>query len=292
MQKPEQEQSENNFRSGLYLVATPIGNLRDMSLRALEVLRACDYVLCEDTRITRKLLSAYDIKAETKIYNDHSDDEKRLGITGELEEDKMIALVSDAGSPLVSDPGFKLVREARKQGLYVTTIPGACAPIAALQISGFPSDKFSFLGFLPPKMQGRKKLLEDWAGVPSTLLAFETAPRLLAALHDIGAVMGQRYVAVIREITKLYEEVQSGQIEQLIEYYKDNGPPKGEIVLVIAPPELHSYSDDDIRKLLREEMIESSTKDAVAGVSEQTGTARKHVYALALGITKEDGDDS
>ncbi|MDH5723348.1 MAG: 16S rRNA (cytidine(1402)-2'-O)-methyltransferase [Alphaproteobacteria bacterium] len=290
MQKPAQEKTREEFEAGLYLVATPIGNLQDMTLRAINVLNVCDYVLCEDMRVSRKLFSAYGIKVETKIYNDHSDEQKRQRIIEELNTGKMIALVTDAGSPLISDPGYKLVREVRKQGIYVTTIPGACAPVAAMQISGLPSDKFSFLGFLPSKTQARKKILEEWAAVPSTLVAFESASRLLATLHDIGAVMGKRYVAVIREITKIYEEVQSGEIEQLIEYYKDSGTPKGEIVLVIAPPEVRSFSDVILREMLREQMVLNSTKDAVALVSQRTGMARKHIYDLALGLAKE-GDD-
>tara|TARA_B100001989_G_scaffold247187_2_gene219060 strand:- start:996 stop:1865 length:870 start_codon:yes stop_codon:yes gene_type:complete len=287
MQKPELEQTEKELRSGLYIVATPIGSLRDITLRALDVLRQCDYILCEDSRVTGKLLAAHGIKKETRIYNDHSDEEKRLSIINALDEGKVIALVSDAGSPLVSDPGYKLTREVRKGGIYITSVPGPCAPIAAVQLSGMPSDKFSFLGFLPPKTAGRNKLLEQWKNVPSSLIVFETAPRLLASLRDICAVMKGRKVAVIREITKLYEEVQTGDIEQVVEYYKDNGAPKGEIVIVIEPPLEGAYSEDEIKDMLRTEIQGRGTKDAASIVADKVGISKKQAYDMAIEIVKE-----
>lgn len=293
-QKPDSAVTENavfqtqSLRGGLYIVATPIGNLRDITLRALDVLQAADIVLCEDTRVTGKLLAAYQIKARLRSYNDHSDDQRRDMVAKALDEGRVVALVSDAGMPLISDPGYKLVRACAGQGHYVTTVPGANAPLSALQLSALPSDQFCFLGFLPNKMQARQNFLKPWAEVPATLIAFETAPRLKAALSDIHEILGaQREVAVVREITKLYEEVKRGIPGALISYYEAERAPKGEIVLVIAPPRERVYSEDEVIELIRSELEVCRTKEAASRVSDITGWPKKDLYNMALRIVKE-----
>lgn len=288
IEKLGQNPERKNLKSGLYLVATPIGNLGDMSMRAIDVLSAADMVYCEDTRVTRKLLNAYQIKARTRSYNDHSDTALRDEIVSMVKGGEVVALVSDAGMPLISDPGYKLVVACEQAGQYVTTIPGASAPLAALQLSGLPSDQFSFLGFLPTKSKARKDVLEKWSDVPSTLMAFESAPRLVKSLHDIAAVLGGREVAVVREITKLYEEVRKATPEQLIEYYNEVGLPKGEIVLVIAPPGEKTYSEADIENLIRIELKLNSVKAAAGIVAEKTGKKKSDLYNIAVQISKED----
>ncbi len=269
-----------NLQPGLYLVATPIGNLRDITLRALDTLNAVDAILCEDTRVTIKLLQAYGIKKPMHVCNDHTEDRQRDAVLGQLAQGQKIALVSDAGTPLVSDPGYKLVREALERGIGVTALPGANAPLTALQLSGLPSDAFSFIGFLPPKAEARKKKLREWAHVPGTLIAFETGPRLEASLTGMLDVLGDRQAAVTRELTKMYEESRRGLLSELIAHYKDK-PPKGEIVVVIGAPADISASVD-IDGLLEDAMASMSLRDAVAHVAELSGRAKKEVYARAL----------
>ena len=280
--KEKEIEKPEPLRSGLYLVATPIGNLRDISLRALDVLKSADVVICEDTRVTRKLLNAYQISARVQVYNDHSNDDKRKAITDLIQEGKAIALLSDAGMPMISDPGYKLVQDCRNEDLYVTTVPGANAPLSALQLSGMPSDKFCFLGFLPSKRNARQKTLSEWMNVKASLVAFETAPRLIACLEDISTALGAREVAVVREITKLYEEVRKDKADVLIEHYRENGPPKGEIVLVIAPPEDQEISKEDINDLLKDALKTMRVKDAASFVAEQTGRKKSDLYGMAL----------
>lgn len=275
------------IRSGLYLVATPIGNMGDMSFRALDVLAQADLVACEDTRVSGKLLKYYDISAKLMSYNDHSDAGKRSEIFEAVEAGKVVALISDAGMPLISDPGYKLVCEAQERGIYVSSVPGANAPLMALQLSGLPSDSFAFIGFLPTKQGARQSLLKKWEAVPTTLIAFETAPRLVKALVDIQSVLGERLVCVTRELTKMYEEARKGSASELISHYEEHGAPKGEIVLVISPPEETELSEDDLRAALREALETMGTKDAAAHVSAQTGTAKKVLYAMALEIAKD-----
>ncbi len=270
------------LQPGLYLVATPIGNLRDMSIRAIETLSAVDIILCEDTRMTGKLLQAHGIKGKMDIYNDHTADKIRGRVLEMLAEGKRIALVSDAGMPLISDPGYKLVRDAQDLGLNVTTVPGANAALAALQLSGLPTDKFCFLGFLPPKEKARRDALREWAEVKGTLVAYETAPRLIESLEDMAAVLGDRPAAVVRELTKMYEEVRRDNLSALAGHYRNAGEPKGEIVIVIGPPEERIFSDEQIETLLQNALQNMSVKDAAAQVAEQTGMARKKVYELAL----------
>jgi 16S rRNA (cytidine1402-2'-O)-methyltransferase len=237
------------FRGGLYLVATPIGNLRDITLRALDVLAAADVIAAEDTRVSGKLLAAYDIKGKTLIsYNDHSDVRARDRLIADAAGGKVVVLISDAGMPLVSDPGYKLVCAAAEAGVYV---------------------------------------LSEWADVQSSLIVFESAQRLVKALEDIADVMGQREVAVTRELTKMYEEVRRGRAMDLVAHYREHGLPKGEIVMVIAPPEAREYGGGELEALLRAALETMSTKDAAAHVAAQTGQAKKVLYGIALRIGDE-----
>lgn len=274
------------IKAGLYLVAGPIGNLADITIRALDTLEKADGILCEDTRVSGKLLAYYGIKNKLEIYNDHSDDHKRAQILGRIQGGAALALMSDAGTPLISDPGYKLVADLTAAGLPVTSLPGANAPLTALQLSSLPSDRFSFIGFLPAKSGTRRAVLQEWSSVPSTVLAFETAPRLLKTLEDLKTLLPSRRIVVARELTKMFEEIKSGTASELKSYYEAHGLPKGEIVLVIAPPEAEDIPLVDLESLLKSALSSMSTKDAAAFVSAQTGTPRKTVYALALEITK------
>ncbi|MCM2343130.1 MAG: 16S rRNA (cytidine(1402)-2'-O)-methyltransferase [Alphaproteobacteria bacterium] len=271
---------------GLYLVSTPIGNLRDITLRALEVLAAVDAVACEDTRMTGKLLEAHGIKApKLIIYNDHSADRERSGILNMLAQGQRVALVSDAGTPLISDPGYKLVRDAQDLGLNVTSLPGANALLTALQLSAQPTDKFSFLGFLPPKEKARQDVLKEWRAVPGTLVTYETGPRLIAALSDMAKVLGpDRPAAVTRELTKMYEEVRRDTLANLVIHYEQAGEPRGEIVIVIGPGEKPAVTEDDIKARLKDLLTDLSVRDAAAQVADEMGIARKEAYDLALRV--------
>ena len=281
---------ETHLAPALYLVATPIGNLRDITLRALDVLSAADHVFCEDTRVSKKLLSAYGISKRLEVYHDHSDERVRERIISLIRAGETVALISDAGMPLISDPGYKLVRDAALAGVTVNSVPGANAPLAAMQVSGLPSDCFTFIGFLPSKQKARHDVLKEWTQVPATLVAFETASRLLKALADIDAVMGGRPVAVVREITKLYEEARRGSAVELLAHYEEHGAPKGEIVIVISPPEQADISGEALEALLRTALADSSTKEAAAQVALETGKPRKELYEMALKIiSKDDG---
>lgn len=286
-EKDQKKPETLQLRAGLYCVATPIGNLRDISMRALDVLKTADAIFCEDTRVTKKLLSFYQITARLHRYNDHSDENARDGITQMIQQGKSVALVSDAGMPLISDPGYKLICDCQREGLYITTIPGANAPLCALQLSGLPSDKFCFLGFMPAKSSARRKMLSEWDAVKASLIAFETAPRLVASLEDIAASLGNREVAVVREITKLYEEARRGNVEDLISAYKEEGQPKGEIVLVIAPAEDKELSDDELLGMLRDALSTMKVKQAASFVAEKTGGKKSDLYNMALAIKKE-----
>jgi 16S rRNA (cytidine1402-2'-O)-methyltransferase len=273
--------------AGLYLVATPIGNLRDMPQRGIDTLAAVDLVLCEDTRMTGKLMQAYGIKAKMEVYNDHSADRVRPKILDALASGKRIALVSDAGTPLISDPGYKLVRDAQDLGLYVTAVPGANAVLTALQLSGLPTNTFSFLGFLPPKHKARCDALEGWARVPTTLVVYETAPRLIESLEDMAATLGPRDAAVTRELTKMYEEVRRDTLANLAAHYKEQGAPKGEIVIVIGPPAEKTVTEADLETMLRDALKTLSVKDAAAHVAEMTGISRKQAYEMAIVLMKD-----
>jgi 16S rRNA (cytidine1402-2'-O)-methyltransferase len=275
------QRRKNAVVPGLYLVATPIGNLGDITLRALDVLAGCDRVICEDTRVSGKLLEHFGIKKPLLPYNDHNAAKQRGPVRQMLRDGQRVAFISDAGTPLVSDPGYKLVRECIEEGIAVTAIPGANAPLMALQLSGLPSDAFSFIGFLPPKSAARKKHLTEWKNAPGTLIAFETAPRLQDALMDIREALGDREVAVARELTKLHEEILRGRVSALIENFKDV---KGEIVLVIGRGETEAMGDDEIIAALKKALRSMSTKEAAAYVAEISGRPRKEIYSLAINL--------
>jgi 16S rRNA (cytidine1402-2'-O)-methyltransferase len=276
---------------GLHIVATPIGNLRDTTLRALEVLAAADVIACEDTRVTRKLIDHYGITTPLTPYHDHNAAEARPKLIARLADGKAVALVSDAGTPLVSDPGFKLVRAAQEAGHAVTTAPGASAALAALAVAGLPTDRFFFEGFLPPKSGQRQSRIAELVRIPATLLLFETGPRLAASLADLAEGLGAREAAVCRELTKLHEEVRRGDLATLAAHYESAGEPRGEIVLVIAPPAAPSEDAADLDTLLRNALTRVSVKEAVAEVAAVTGHPRRDVYQRALKLAKDGGDE-
>jgi 16S rRNA (cytidine1402-2'-O)-methyltransferase len=278
---------------GLHLVATPIGNLRDVSLRALEVLAAADLIACEDTRVTRKLLDHYGIRTPLTPYHDHNAAEARPKLLARLAAGAAVALVSDAGTPLVSDPGFKLVRAARDAGHGVTVLPGASAVLAALTVAGLPTDRFFFEGFLPAKQGQRRARIAELARIPATLVLFETGPRLAAALGDLAAGLGPREAAVCRELTKLHEEVRSGELATLARDYDTAPEPRGEIVIVLAPPDPQADAVNvaDLDALLRQALARTSVKDAVGEVATVTGLPRRDVYQRALALAKGRNDE-
>ncbi|MGH7013729.1 MAG: 16S rRNA (cytidine(1402)-2'-O)-methyltransferase [Stellaceae bacterium] len=269
---------------GLYLVATPIGNLADVTLRALAVLRGADAVLCEDTRVTAKLLARYGIVVATQPYHDHNAERVRPAILARLKAGVALALVSDAGTPLVSDPGYKLVRAALADCVAVTVVPGPSATLTALLSSGLPPNRFLFMGFLPPKAAARRRALEEIKDVAATLVCFESAPRLAECLADMAAVLGLRPAAVARELTKLHEETRRGDLAALAAHYRAAGSPKGELVLVIGPPEPAAASDADLDRALGSALAHKSLRAAVDDVASATGTRRRQVYARALAL--------
>ncbi len=266
--------------AGLYIVATPIGNLGDLSRRAVTVLGAVAAVACEDTRVTGKLMHHLGTKTKLIRYDDHASEATRDHILA-LAAQQPVALVSDAGTPLISDPGYQLVKAARECGIAVTSIPGPSAAIVALTLAGLPSDRFLFSGFLPNKAKARGDTLAELAAIKATLVFYETAPRLTAALAAIAEVLPGREVAVARELTKLFEECRSGSPADLIAHYTAH-PPKGEIVLVIAPPGEVQTSAAAADALLIEALKTHKTSQAAAEVARATGLDRKMLYARAM----------
>ena len=269
---------------GLYIVATPIGNLTDISLRALAVLARADHICCEDTRHSQKLFSAYDIRGRLSAYHDHNAAKERPKILAWLGEGKAVALISDAGTPLIADPGYKLVRAALEAGHRVYPIPGPSAAIAALSVSGLPTDTFHFAGFLPPKQAARRRRLKELAEIPATLVLYETAQRLTEALADLAATMDGREIVVARELTKHFEEVASG----VLPFAKEDGATewKGEFVLLIGPPADEEQPQDVVRDALMEALQRLSLRDAVDEVTRTLRVPRRLVYGLALELQK------
>ena len=268
---------------GRYIVATPIGNLADVTLRALATLAAADAVLAEDTRVSRHLMDRYEISTPLIAYHEHNAARLRPRLIGRLAEGEALALISDAGTPLISDPGCKLAAEAAAAGIALMSVPGPSAALAALVSSGLPTDRFFFEGFLPPKGAARRERVNALAGIPATLLFYEAPSRLAAALDDLSAELGPRPAAVARELTKLYEETRRGTLAELAAHYAAEGPPKGEIVIVVGPPQAAPRLDADA---LDAEIVDAlgalSVKDAAAAVAARIGLPRRQVYARAL----------
>ncbi len=268
---------------GLYIVATPIGNLGDLSPRASEILLGADLVAVEDSRVTAGLFRHLGAKGKMTPYHDHNADAVRPGLVARMATEA-IALVSDAGTPLISDPGFKLVRDARAAGHPVTTIPGPCAAIAALTLAGLPTDRFLFLGFLPAKLHARAEAIAEIAGVRATLVLYESGPRLSACLAALAEGLGDREAAVAREISKKFEECVTGSLTQLAERYAE-APPKGEIVVVVAPPGAPApTSADDADAALAEALTRLPASKAAGEVAKKLGLDRKALYARAMAM--------
>lgn len=277
------------LRNGLYIIATPIGNLGDITARAREVLAQAPVIACEDTRMARKLFSLLNISPAKKFITceDHNEDAHAERIIAEINAGSAVALISDAGSPLISDPGYKLVRRCRSQGIYVTALPGACAVITALQLSGQPTDRFMFAGFIPSRDKARQDLFAGLRGIDTTLVFYETAPRILKTLEQAEPFFGGREISVVRELTKMYEETVTGSFAEVHAHFAENEP-KGEFVLVIAPPaEESQMSEEDIIPQLKKKLRKTSLKTAVKEICESSGMNRNEVYELALRLKNE-----
>ncbi len=271
-------------------MATPIGNLRDITLRALDTLRDADVIACEDTRVTRKLLGAHNVTTPLTAYHDHNARRARPALIERLKSGQIVALVSDAGMPLVSDPGYRLVREALAVRIAVTVAPGASAPLAALVLSGLPTDRFHYAGYLPARQAARRSFLAGLAGIDATLVLLDSPRRLAESLADMAAVLGDRQAAAAREVTKLHEEVLRGGLAELAERIAAAGPPKGEIVLVVAPPDAPARATEDLIDAGLHAALETlSVRDAAAAVAAALGAPRRAVYERALHIVRGNG---
>lgn len=268
---------------GLYVVATPIGNLGDVTLRALATLAAADAILAEDTRVSRRLLDRYEITAPLTPYHEHNAAQVRPGLVARLAAGEALALISDAGTPMISDPGYKLAAEAAAAGVAVTSVPGPSAVLAALTCAALPTDRFFFEGFLPPKAAARRERINALAGVPATLVFYEAPSRLADALADLAAELGPRPAAVARELTKLYEETRRGALPDLAAQYASEEAPKGEIVIVVGPPLAAPPPDAEaLDQAIAAALASLSVKDAAAAVAAETGLPRREIYARAL----------
>lgn len=279
--------TKSQLRPGLTLVSTPIGNASDISLRALDALREADVLLCEDSRVTRKLLQHHGIDVTGRriaAYHDHSGPQDLQRIMGWLAQGLRVAVCSDAGTPLISDPGYRLVQAVLAEEIPITALPGPTAAVMALTLSGLPSDRFFYAGFLPSKSGARKKELVDLARIPATLVFYESPHRLLASLADMAEALGSRDAAVARELTKMFEEVRRGPLDELAAHYGQAGAPKGEIVVVVGPPQHVPPDEADIDAALKAAMQDNSLKDAATLIAEAHGLPRKEVYAKALAL--------
>jgi 16S rRNA (cytidine1402-2'-O)-methyltransferase len=278
---------------GLHIVATPIGNLKDVSFRALGTLAAADAVFAEDTRVSRKLLAHYGITTPLIAYHEHNAAEMRPKIIARLKEGQALALISDAGTPLVSDPGYRLVEAVLEEGFNVVPVPGPSAVLAALVAAGLPTDRFFFEGFLPPKSAARRERLAALATIPATLVFFESPQRLVDMLRDALETLGDRTAAVARELTKLYETVRRGTLQELMSEFEAASRPKGEIVVLIGAAiasDKRNEATDELDGRLRLHLTHLSVKDAVAVAVEETGLPRRQVYARAVALAKGDVD--
>ncbi len=287
-QLPPPALSDAPLAPGLYLVATPIGNLRDITLRALDVMAACDVLLAEDTRVTGKLLSAYGIRTRLERHDEHVAERTIPGILERLDAGERVALVSDAGTPMVSDPGYRLAREAIAAGHAVIPIPGASAALAALTLAGLPTDRFLFAGFPPPKSAARRTFLEEFANVRATLIFYEGASRVADCLADMVVVFGPRPAAVCRELTKLYETCVRGSLDELAADPRFEAP-KGEIVILVGPGAEKAASADDVDAALREALSRLPLGEAASEVAKAFGLSRKDLYRQALALKETAG---
>jgi 16S rRNA (cytidine1402-2'-O)-methyltransferase len=286
-----QQTEAEPLAGALYVVATPIGNLGDIGLRALATLAACDAIACEDTRVTRKLLDHYGIATPLVAYHEHNAQSARPKILARLAAGEAVSLVSDAGTPLISDPGYKLVVAAREAGHAVHAIPGASALLAALASAGLPTDRFLFEGFLPAKQTQRRTRIAELAGVPATLVLYESGPRLAECLADLAAGLGERDAAICRELTKLHEEIRRDSLDALARHYDaEEAERRGEIVIVIAPPSAAEArpSAGEVDAMLRASLRRGSVKDAVSEIVAATGLPKRDVYQRALALAKDD----
>ena len=276
------------MKNGIYIVATPIGNLKDISSRAVETLEQADVIACEDTRVTKKLLSLLNINLKKTFISlhDHNEDEQLLKVIELVKEGKSIAQVSDAGCPLISDPGYKLIRHCKEEGIYYCTIPGPCALICALQLSGLPTNSFMFSGFVPNKDKARFDAFNKVKNIDTTLIFYETANRIVKTLHVVAEVFGSREISVAREITKICEECVNGTAEELISHFTENEP-KGEMVLMIAPPIEQETSLKEVEQALQQELAKSSLKTAVKTIVATYGLNKNDVYSLALRLKEK-----
>lgn len=273
----------------LYIVATPIGNLKDITLRAIETLQNVDEVLAEDTRTARKLFDAHGIKTKLTPYHDHNGANRRPDLIKRLQEGAKLALISDAGTPLVSDPGWKLAHDAADAGVRIVPLPGASAMLAGLVTSGLPSDRFMFCGFLPPKPKARQTALADLTDIPATLIFYESGPRLIACLEDMRQTLGgPRNAAVARELTKLFEETRRGTLDELAAHYLKHGKPKGEIVVLVGPPPEKAAPDEDtLKTALRVALADQPTKAAANEIASRYNLPKREIYQLALSLKND-----
>ncbi|NKB20383.1 MAG: 16S rRNA (cytidine(1402)-2'-O)-methyltransferase [Alphaproteobacteria bacterium] len=282
--------SATHIDPGLHIVATPIGNLSDITLRAIAVLCAADAIACEDTRVTGKLKSEFGLTAQLIPYHEHNAERATPALIERLNSGEIVALVSDAGTPLVSDPGYRLVNAALDSGIKVIPVPGASAPLAALSVSGLPTDRFIFEGFLPTKTAARRKALEQASSVKATLVFFESPKRLAKSLADMAEILGNRDAVIAREITKRFEEMTRGPLSDLAMQIGNATPPKGEVTIVVGPPgKVDTPSDDEINGLLKDALTHLSVKDAASAVAESTGLKRRALYQRALKLQSDAG---
>ena len=284
---PPTPESPSSLAPGLYVTATPIGHARDVTLRALDVLKGCDVIAAEDTRVTSKLLAIYGIAKPLVAYNDHNAARERPRLLARLKSGQSVALVSDAGTPLVSDPGFKLVREAIAEDVHVEAIPGASALLTALVLAGLPSDRFLFAGFLPPRSGERRNALAELKSIPASLVFFESPNRLGESLADMADVLGARTAAVGRELTKLHEEIRRGTLATLASGYVDAETPRGEVTIVVGPPVDEAPDTARIDSLLRQALPFMPVRAAADLVAEALDTPRRAVYTRALELKAE-----
>jgi 16S rRNA (cytidine1402-2'-O)-methyltransferase len=285
----QKSQKEDGLAPGLYVTATPIGNARDITLRALDAMKGCDIIVAEDTRVTSRLLSIHGISKPLSAYNDHNAARERPRLIAKLQNGARIVLVSDAGTPLVSDPGYKLVREALAEGLPVHALPGASAPLVGLALAGLPTDRFFFAGFLSSKQGERRSALEELRGLRATLIFFESAQRLSASLKDMAEILGNRPAAVARELTKLHEEIRRGDLAALAASYETETP-KGEVTLLVGPPRDVAPDYRHAEKLLKNALAFMPVRAAADLVAEALDLPRRETYARALALkTDEEG---